>query len=245
MKRFGLIGKKLEHSFSKKYFTEKFSNEGLNCIYENYELQEIGGLATLIASLPDLKGLNVTIPFKESVIQFLDERNELVKESGACNCISIKQGKLTGFNTDIPAFENSILRYLQPHHTSALVLGSGGASLAVQFVLKKLHLPFQVVSRKKENTFLSYDVLTPEIIQQKKIIVNTTPLGMYPATENAPPVPYGAISSHHLLYDLVYNPSLTKFLLQGQQKGATIVNGYEMLVLQAEESWKIWKMVDY
>ena len=177
MRRFGLIGYSLKHSFSKKYFTEKFRQEGLiNCSYENFELQQINDLPALLHAQPDLEGLNITIPYKEQVISFLDEMDEVVKTTGACNCIHIHNGKLTGFNTDAPAFQQSLQQHLQPHHRSALVLGTGGASKAVCFALTQLKIDFQLVSRNRKENHLTYDGVTPELLRKYFIIINTTPV---------------------------------------------------------------------
>ncbi|MDX2046796.1 MAG: shikimate dehydrogenase [Chitinophagaceae bacterium] len=241
MKRYGLIGYPLSHSFSKKFFTDKFEKEGLkDCVYENFPLEKIEQLGVLIKSDPSLLGFNVTIPYKEQVLHFLAGANQLVKSSGACNCIKIADGKLYGFNTDIIAFEQSLQHKLKPHHSNALILGTGGAAKAVQFVLQKLGIRYQYVSRKKSMGNLSYDELTDKVIASHLLIVNTTPLGMFPQVVEAPPIPYKAIGPQHFLFDLIYNPEKTLFLQKGEERGAAIQNGYEMLVLQAEESWRIW-----
>jgi shikimate dehydrogenase len=241
MKRFGLIGKTLKHSFSKTYFEKKFVEEGIkDCSYENFELSSIGELAKLIADTPELRGLNVTIPYKEEVLAFLNFKNEIVTEVGACNCIKIVDGKLYGYNTDVIAFKHSLQKQLQPYHKCALILGSGGASKAVQHALKQLGIDYLVVSRHKKEDQLGYEDLGDDTIQEHQIIINTTPLGMYPNVDVDPPIPYLALNSQHLLYDLVYNPQKTKFLAQGESKGAKAINGYEMLLAQAEESWRIW-----
>ena len=241
MKRFGLIGKTLKHSFSKTYFEKKFADEGLSDYrYDNFELQSIDQFPGLISATADLRGLNVTIPYKEEVLQFLDFKNEIVERIGACNCIQIKEGQLYGFNTDAIAFKNSLQKQLQSHHKCALILGSGGASKAVQYALQELHIDFLIVSRHKKENQLGYEDVGRDTIECHQIIINTTPLGMYPNVDQDPPIPYKAIGSQHLLYDLTYNPPKTKFLKQGEANGAVIINGYEMLVAQAEESWRIW-----
>ena len=241
MKRFGLIGKTLKHSFSKGFFEKKFIEQGINdCSYENFELPSIDEFPNLIANNPGLKGLNVTIPYKEGVLQFLSSKNEIVEAIGACNCIKLIDEKLHGFNTDAVAFKNSLQKYLKPEHKCALVLGTGGASKAVQYALKQLRIDFVIVSRHKKENQLGYEDVGEDTIKEHQIIINTTPLGMYPNVDQDPPIPYDALSSQHLLYDLTYNPPKTKFLRQGEAKGAQIINGYEMLVAQAEESWRIW-----
>lgn len=241
MKRFGLIGKTLKHSFSKGFFEKKFSQLGItDCSYENFELQSIEEFPDLIANNAELKGLNVTIPYKEDVIQFLNSKNEIVESIGACNCIKIVDGELHGFNTDAIAFKNSLHKYLKPNHKCALVLGTGGASKAVQYALKELNIDFLIVSRRKDKNQLGYEDVSRDIIKGHQVIINTTPLGMYPNVDQDPPIPYLALTPDHLLFDLIYNPAKTKFLQHGEEKGAQTVNGYEMLVAQAEESWKIW-----
>ena len=241
MRLFALIGYPLTHSFSKKYFTEKFEKEGLkDCRYEHFSIDDISKLKTVLEENPDLCGLNVTIPYKEQVLSFLNEKNELVKQIKACNCISIKKGKLKGYNTDVLGFEQSLQEKLKPQHKKALILGTGGAAKAVEFVLDKHNIAYKYVSRKPSSKNYSYEQLTPSIIKSHTLIINTTPLGMYPAVTEAPPIPYESLTSDHYLFDLIYNPEVTLFLRKGQEKGAAIKNGYQMLVIQAEESWKIW-----
>ncbi|HWJ91247.1 MAG TPA: shikimate dehydrogenase [Flavisolibacter sp.] len=241
MRRFGLIGKTLKHSFSKTYFSKKFIEEGIkDCSYENFELSSIRELSSIITGPDRLDGFNITIPYKEEVLAFLNERNEAVEKIGACNCVRIREGKLTGFNTDAPAFKASLQSHLQSHHQCALVLGSGGASKAVQYALKELGIDFLVISRNKKGGQLGYEEVGTKLIEEHQIIINTTPLGMYPNVNDDPPIPYAAIGAKHLLFDLTYNPPKTKFLTQGERNGAIIMNGYDMLVAQAEESWRIW-----
>lgn len=241
MSRFGLIGKTLKHSFSKPYFEKKFVAEGLgNCHYDNFEIDSIQQLPKIISETPDLRGLNVTIPYKEEVIDFLHHKSETVEQIGACNCLKIVNGELHGFNTDAVAFKNSLQKNLKPFHKGALVLGSGGASKAVQFALKELQIDFLVVSRREQENQLGYEDVGAKVIKEHQIIINTTPLGMFPNIDQYPSIPYEALNSEHLLYDLIYNPSKTKFLELGEENGARIINGYEMLVAQAEESWRIW-----
>lgn len=241
MRLYGLIGYPLAHSFSKKYFTEKFGKEGLyNCQYENFPIVSIDKLKMVLEQNPELKGLNVTIPYKEQVIPFLYEANDVVKKIGACNCIRIVDKKLYGFNTDVPGFEHSLRKDLQPFHKKALVLGTGGAAKAVAFVLEKLNIEYRFVSRKTSSQNLVYEQITPAIISEHLLIINTTPLGMLQHVPELPLLPYNALTSKHYLFDLIYNPARTLFLKKGESKGAFIKNGYEMLILQAEESWKIW-----
>jgi shikimate dehydrogenase len=241
MRRFGLIGKTLKHSFSKNFFEKKFAEQEItDCSYDNFELQTINEFSNLIATNPALNGLNITIPYKEEVIQFLNSKNEIVEEIGACNCIKIINGQLHGFNTDAVAFKTSLQKHLKPHQKCALVLGSGGASKAIQYALKQLNIDYLIVSRHKKENQLGYEDVGEDIVNEHQIIINTTPLGMYPNIDQDPPIPYNALTSQHLLYDLTYNPPKTKFLKQGEAKGAQIINGYEMLAAQAEESWRIW-----
>jgi shikimate dehydrogenase len=240
MRRFGLIGFPLTHSFSQKYFNEKFVQLGLvDCMYENFSLAHIDELKNVLDQ-KGLCGFNITIPYKKQVISFLDEQSDVVKQIGACNCVNIKNGVLTGYNTDVTGFEKSLSTFLKPHHTTALVLGTGGASAAVIFVLKKLGIEYQYVSREKSATAISYDELDKAMIESHHLLINTTPVGMYPNVFDFPAIPYQYLTAQHYLYDLVYNPAETKFLEQGRLQGAIIQNGQEMLVLQAEESWRIW-----
>ena len=244
MRLFGLIGYPLTHSFSKDYFGEKFKREAVeDCQYENFQLADIKELPKTIGDHPGLEGLNVTIPYKESVLSFLDEKNELVRQTGACNCIKILNGKLFGFNTDVIGFERSLLTKLQPGHKNALILGTGGAAKAVEFVLKKNRIHYTYVSRRRSQNNITYEQLTPSVLEKTRLIINTTPVGMYPKVKEILPLPFEAITPNHFLFDLIYNPPKTLFLSKGEEKGATIQNGYDMLVCQAEESWKIWNQV--
>lgn len=241
MRLFGLIGYPLSHSFSKTYFAEKFKKEQIrDCRYENFELKTIDDLPKLIREDLELSGFNVTIPYKGSVLQFLDARNDLVTQIGACNCIKIVSGKLIGFNTDVAGFESSLFNKLQVRPTNALILGTGGAAKAVEFVLRKNHIDFKRVSRQAAADGLSYDQLTVDIVKENLLIINTSPVGMYPEINAFPRLPYEGITPGHYLFDLIYNPEKTLFLKKGEERGATIQNGYSMLVEQAEESWKIW-----
>lgn len=241
-RRFGLIGYPLSHSFSEKYFSSKFRKEGLNnCRYELFPIAAINDLPHLLQEKKDLQGLNVTIPYKKLVMPYLAERTGIPYELEACNCISIREGKLYGHNTDIAGFEKSIQPLLLPHHTHALVLGTGGAAAAVLFVLRKLGINVTGVSRNaKRSGIISYTEITQEIIESHHIIINTTPLGMFPDIDTCPSIPYQYLTGKHLLYDLTYNPGKSLFLQKGEEKGALIKNGEEMLIIQAEESWRIW-----
>jgi shikimate dehydrogenase len=241
MKQYGLIGYPLGHSFSKKYFEEKFAKENLkDCSFELFSIEKIEALKEIITNNKNLQGLAFTIPHKETVIPLLTEISDEAKVIGAVNCIKITEGKTIGFNTDVIGFEKSLLPLLKPFHSKALVLGTGGASKAVQYVLKKLAIPFLLVSRTKTDNVISYDDISEETMQKHTVIINTTPLGMSPNEEGLPNIPYQFLSSKHLLYDLIYKPEKTLFLQKGEEQGCAIKNGFEMLVLQAEENWKIW-----
>ncbi len=245
MRKFGLIGFSLGHSFSGKYFKEKFLRESIpDCIYSNYELPAITDLNAVLQDA-ELQGLNVTIPYKEAVLPFLHELQQVVAETGACNCIHIKNGIRTGFNTDVIGFEESLSEKLLPNHQRALILGTGGSSKAVAWVLKKKNIPFLFVSRQKNSVgkMIGYPELNREIIASHTLIVNTTPLGMAPNLKACAPIPYEYIGETHYLFDLVYNPEKTLFLEKGEAMGATIKNGADMLAIQAEASWRIWSEV--
>jgi shikimate dehydrogenase len=240
MRKFGLIGFPLTHSFSRKYFTQKFSVGGIDAIYDNYPLEDIGDLSAVIAENPELEGINVTIPHKQAVISCLHDMSEVVKETGACNCIRIRHKRLEGFNTDVIGFDVSLSTHLSAEHTKALVLGTGGASKAVCYVLNKRGISWLQVSRNPVGKMIHYNDISHEILSEYLLVINTTPLGMYPNVDDCPPLPYEAITGHHYLFDLVYNPSVTLFLQKGKERGAIVENGYSMLEIQAEESWKIW-----
>jgi shikimate dehydrogenase len=241
MRRFGLIGYPLSHSFSRKYFTEKFERENLSdCRYDNFPIPTIEQLARVLKDNPELCGLNVTIPYKENVLSYLQEKTPLVRKIKACNCIRIVNGKLIGHNTDAPAFEKSLREKLQPYHQKALILGTGGAAKAVEYSLRQLNIDYRYVSRKPSAKSFSYEQLTEKLMQDYLLIINTTPLGMSPNIIEAPQIPYHALGPRHYLFDLIYNPEKTLFLQKGEEAGAVIKNGHEMLVFQAEESWRIW-----
>jgi shikimate dehydrogenase len=237
---YGLIGFPLAHSFSPAYFKKKFAEQGIDAVYEPFPLSSIEEFTALLASYPSLEGLNVTIPYKEAIIPYLDELDSVAAEIGAVNCIVLRNGRKKGYNTDVTGFEKSLNPLLQPQHTQALILGTGGSSKAVAYVLEQLGIKYQSVSRNKQDSHVTYEELTPEIISQHKLIINTTPLGMYPNIDGAAEIPYEAIGPQHLLFDLIYNPEETKFLLQGKEQGAVIKNGFEMLQLQAEAAWDVW-----
>lgn len=245
MHKFGLIGKSLIHSFSKKFFSEKFKNESIDAIYELYSLADLSNFKEFILQ-HSLSGLNVTIPYKTAILPLLDDIDEEAREIGAVNVIKINQKQnnlfLKGYNTDTIGFIKSLKPILKPYHTNALVLGTGGAAKAVVYSLKKLGIKTQCVSRKKTNFSITYEELNQDIINRNLLIINTTPLGTFPNTETCPNIPYQFLTEKHLLFDLVYNPELTLFLQKGLQHGSTIKNGYEMLVEQAESAWKIWNL---
>lgn len=243
MPLYGLIGYPLGYSFSQAYFNKKFETLGLaGSYYVNFPLADIREFPVVVKANPDLQGLNVTIPHKEGVIPFLDEQDEVVRACGACNCIKFRDGKLLGFNTDVIGFERSWESLLNPHHTHALILGTGGSSKAVAYVLKKRGISFSFVSRtaRPGENIVGYESLTADMMQKHTLLINTTPLGMAPKIEEAPPVPYQFISAAHYCYDLVYNPAETVFLKQSKEQGAVIKNGHDMLELQAEAGWEIW-----
>lgn len=245
MRKYGLIGYPLGHSFSKKYFTSKFEKEGITgCSFDLYEIPEIDLLPTVLRENPELRGLSVTIPYKEKVIAFLDQLDPACREIGAVNCIQIRNNKLTGFNTDYIGFKNSLETWLEGEKPKALVLGTGGASKAVVQALKDLSISFKMVSRTatQQLDFLTYQDLknNPEILSDHHLIVNTTPLGTFPNTEEMADIDPEAISGKHKVYDLVYNPEKTFLMRSLEARGALVKNGLEMLELQAEAAWKIW-----
>lgn len=243
MNRYGLIGYPLSHSFSEQYFANKFLLEGItDSIYQNFPIRDISDLEKLLIEVPNLKGLNVTIPYKEKVVPFLNSANDIVTSIGACNCIRIENQSLFGYNTDAVGFEKSLLQHLKPYHSRGLILGEGGAAKAVAYVFEKLGIEYLNIVRKgtSGDRKILYNDLTDSLIASHTVIVNSTPLGTYPNVLECPAINYAALGPKHYLYDLVYNPEKTLFLQKGEERGATIKNGYEMLVLQAEESWKIW-----
>lgn len=243
-KVFGLIGGTVSHSFSKSYFDEKFFREGLRDYrYELFPLGAINEIEALLEGTKGLSGLNVTIPYKEQVIKYLDEVDGFAKKIGAVNVIKIKDGKLLGFNTDSDAFFETVEKWLPKDKTyKALILGTGGSSKAVQEALKKLKVEYQLVTREEKKGYITYTDLEkdPSIIESNKLIINTTPLGMSPNTQAMPPISYEHIGHDHYIYDLIYNPARTMFLQKAEMRGATIKNGLEMLHIQAEKSWAIW-----
>jgi shikimate dehydrogenase len=244
MRRFGLVGKSLSHSFSKDYFQKKFAELEIQATYENFELAEIAEIKDLLLN-DKLSGLNVTIPYKEAVIPFLDEINPIAREVGSVNTIDFKNGKTIGHNTDIIGFENSLKPFLEHGMDRALILGTGGASKAVAHVLKEIGLDVLFVSRNPsgENQ-ISYEECNANAVKWHKLIINTTPIGTSPNIEDAPKITYEGVTESHLLYDLIYNPAKTQFLIEGEKRGASIQNGLSMLKIQAEKSWEIWNSLD-
>ena len=241
--RYGLVGKDISYSFSQQYFSKKFETLNLkDHLYQNFDISSCDNFADIIAKTENLKGLNVTIPYKEEVLEYLDEIDDEAKIIGAVNTIKILgNNKLKGFNTDVYGFEASLTPLLHKSHKKALVLGTGGASKAVNFVLSKLDIEVLFVSRNpKSQHEISYNDLTESIITSYTVIVNCTPIGTHPAVDECPNIPYQFITSNHLLYDLIYNPSKTVFLKKGLEKKAQVSNGFKMLELQAEKSWEIW-----
>lgn len=244
MDKYGIIGLPLGHSFSPGFFNEKFANENIDAVYEKYELPQIESLIEVLDSNPELQGFNVTIPYKQQVMKFLDELSDEARAIGAVNVVKVthegKKIRMKGYNCDIIGFTRSIEPLLSSYHKKALVLGTGGASKAIEYSLQKLGLETLNVSRRKTEKTITYDEVTRELIAEYNVIVNCTPVGMYPRTEECPQLPYEAMNSHTLLYDLIYNPDETLFMKRGEEHGAVVKNGLEMLLLQAYASWEFW-----
>ncbi len=244
MDKYGLIGHPLGHSFSKSFFNEKFQNEIIDAEYINFDIPDIDDLPEVLASNPELRGLNVTIPYKEKVISFLDSLSPEARAIGAVNVIRVTSKgngfKLKGFNSDVIGFTKSIEPLLEKHHKKALILGTGGASKAIDYGLKALGLETVYVSRYERPGTIQYETITPEVVKEYNVIVNCTPVGMFPHTDECPRLPYEALDEHNILYDLLYNPDETLFMYKGRKQGATVKNGLEMLLLQAYASWEFW-----
>lgn len=244
MKKFGLIGERLGHSFSERFFNDKFRNEGISASYTNYEISDLKRLKDIIENTPELVGLNVTIPYKEEILSVLNHISPEVKIIGAVNVIKIIRYEdrymLYGYNTDTTAFEATIKKHLKKNHQKALILGTGGSSKAIDFALNKIGVKTTKVSRNYLSGTINYQNLNESIISEHQIIINCTPCGMYPKTEACPQIPYEYITTGHILYDLIYNPDETLFLKKGKECGALTINGLEMLLLQAQQSWQIW-----
>ena len=245
MKKYGLIGYPLTHSFSKRFFAEKFETEQIDSTYENFEIETIERFPEIVKNNPEVIGLNVTIPYKEQVIRYLDDLNDSAREIGAVNTVKIIRSEtgtqLKGFNTDTFGFEKSLKPLLKEYHKKALILGTGGASKALKYVLNKLGIDFisASIEELKENE-IRYEDIDEKMMKERLLIINATPLGTYPKTETYPAIPYEFITKRHLLFDLVYNPEVTQFMAKGKAKGATVKNGYEMLLGQALRSYEIW-----
>ncbi len=245
MKRYGLLGYPLTHSFSKRFFTEKFETEGIASTFENFEIDNISKFPEVVKNNPEVIGFNVTIPYKEQVIPFLDELNDSAREIGAVNTIKVKRTEnkvyLKGFNTDTYGFENSLAPLLKDYHKKALILGTGGASKALKYVLNKLGIEFISASiedlKEKE---IRYEDIDKTMMQERLLIINATPLGTYPKVDTFAAIPYEFITHKHLLFDLVYNPEVTQFMAKGLAQGAIVKNGYDMLLGQARRSYEIW-----
>ncbi|OHT45378.1 MULTISPECIES: shikimate dehydrogenase family protein [Flavobacterium] len=241
-RRFGLLGRNISYSFSKGYFTEKFSDEVFaGNSYENFDISEINYFTELVKNNPDLKGLNVTIPYKEQVIPFLDKLSKKAALIGAVNTIKFtKSGKLKGYNTDYYGFKKSLEPLLELHHKKALILGTGGASKGVAFALDELGILYTFVSREAKDNIIDYNLINATTFDNFQIIINCTPVGTIPDTDACPDIPYEFFTDKHIAYDLIYNPAETEFLKRAKEKGAVIKNGYDMLIFQAEKAWKIW-----
>lgn len=241
---YGLIGYPLGHSFSAKYFAEKLAAEGIDAVYRNFERPSVVGVREWAEEEKALRGFNVTIPHKQNILGLLDTLSPEAGAIGAVNVVRVERTatgvRLHGYNSDVVGFSRSLSPLLQPHHRRALVLGTGGASLAVCHALRSVGVAVTSVSRTAREGRLTYEDLTPEVMQTHTVVVNCTPLGTFPKVEECPPIPYDCLTERHLLYDLVYNPAETKFLLQGKERGATTKNGLEMLHLQAEAAWEMW-----
>lgn len=241
MSKFGLIGKNIDYSFSKKFFSEKFESENLPHSYQNFDIPSMDFFKEIISETIDLKGLNVTIPYKESIIPHLDFLDETAKKIGAVNAIKIsEEKKLTGYNTDFYGFQKSLEKFLPLQQKTALILGTGGASKAIAYALENLGFDFKIVSRTESLNTISYESLNKSIIENHLLIVNCTPLGTFPNIHEYPAIPYQFITENHILFDLIYNPAETEFLKQGKMLGAKTANGLRMLEFQAEKAWEIW-----
>lgn len=241
-RRFGLLGRNISYSFSKGYFTEKFNKEHFNdCSYENFDIPEIGLFSDLKNNNSDLRGLNVTIPYKEAVIPYLDKLSKNAEQIGAVNTIKFtKKGKLKGYNTDYYGFKKSLEPLLQPHHKKALILGTGGASKGVAFALEQLDIPYTFVSRQAKENCIDYSLINATTFDNYQIIINSTPVGTSPNVDLFPQIPYEFFTEKHIAYDLIYNPSETSFMRKAKEHGAITKNGLDMLIFQAEKAWKIW-----
>ena len=244
MDKYGIIGYPLGNSFSRGFFTEKFAREHIEAQYMNFEIPNVEMLRDVLNENPELRGLNVTLPYKTAVIPLLDELSDDARNIGAVNVIRVRNGYLKGFNSDIIGFMGSIRPLLQPHHKKALILGTGGASRAIRVGLTQLGLQWKHVSRSAREDMFTYSELSPEILHEYEVIVNCSPVGMYPHVDESPAIPYESLTDRNLLFDCVYNPESTQFMQRGAQQGATVKNGLEMLHLQAIASWEFWNSED-
>ncbi len=243
MKEYGLIGHPLTHSFSKTFFDKKFASENItDATFHLFDLESVEELTEVLSLHPLLKGFAVTIPYKQSIINFLDDISDEAKSVGAVNCVKIIKGKLTGFNTDVMGFAATLLPMLPTKSNKALILGTGGASKAVQHVLKQNRIPFQLVSRNATQETITYNAIDKTLMQSYNLMINCTPLGMFPNIESFPTLPYEYANENHIFYDLIYKPEETMFLKKAKDQGATIANGFEMLIAQAEKNWEIWNV---
>lgn len=241
MRKFGLVGRNISYSFSRNYFSKKFENEDILGTYENFDLQDLSEFPKIIKNTNDLEGLNVTIPYKEQILQYLDEIDEVASEIGAVNTIKIeKTGALKGFNTDHFGFSEALKPHLKPHHKKALILGTGGASKAVAYALNSLSISYKFVSRLPSEEKFAYEQLNEAILKEHTLLINCTPLGTFPKTDAHPDIPFQFITQNHLVFDLIYNPPLTRFMELSKNRGATVINGQKMLEFQAEKAWEIW-----
>ncbi|MAN27336.1 MULTISPECIES: shikimate dehydrogenase family protein [Mesonia] len=240
MDKYGLVGKNISYSFSKSYFEKKFAAEGIHASYQNFDLPSLSGFREIIALEKNLKGLSVTIPYKEAILPFLDQLDEQAAKIGAVNTIQIKNKKLVGYNTDCFGFMKSLFPLLEKQHTEALILGTGGASKAIAHALRSLGIEYHFVSRNPTKNDFPYEGVTKEVLEKHFLIINCTPLGTHPNLDEAPNIPYEHLDHRHLLYDLVYNPPLTTFLANGKVRGCKLYNGQKMLEFQAERAWEIW-----
>ena len=240
MDKYGLVGKNISYSFSKSYFEKKFAAEGIHASYQNFDLPSLSGFREIIALEKNLKGLSVTIPYKEAILPFLDQLDEQAAKIGAVNTIQIKNKKLVGYNTDCFGFMKSLFPLLEKQHTEALILGTGGASKAIAHALRSLGIEYHFVSRNPTKNDFPYEGVTKEVLEKHFLIINYTPLGTHPNLDEAPNIPYEHLDHRHLLYDLVYNPPLTTFLANGKVRGCKLYNGQKMLEFQAERAWEIW-----
>lgn len=241
-KKYGLIGKNISYSFSKKYFKKKFSEDLFtDCVYENFDIDSIEEFTAILKKNPDLKGLNVTIPYKKAIIPYLNSLSQKANQIGAVNVIRFKKdGTLKGYNSDWHGFKKALQPLLQEHHKKALILGTGGAAKAVAYSLDQLDIYYAFVSREASEKTIDYSLVNATTFDNFQIIINCTPLGTSPNVKECPPIPYEYFTNKHIAFDLIYNPETTEFLKRAKKKGATIKNGYEMLVFQAEKAWKIW-----